>query len=204
MKSIKNNSPRDYISWTQLNLIETNPSMYYWHYIEGKDGFDNKYMRFGSRIAKGLELGYDEQRDPVIESILLFAPQYPKREFEIRVSLPNQNIPLFGKLDGWDTRTKTIGEYKTGKNYIQSTADKSGQLTFYALMVWIKYGCLPKKIFLHWLETAERQDGSILLTGKIKMFETKRTIKDITLFSKRISNAWNDICELGRIFKIKK
>ena len=68
--------PRGYISWSQLDLIEHNPKMYYRRYILGEEIPINKYMIFGKRFAKCLELGYDEQRDPIIESVAYFMPPY--------------------------------------------------------------------------------------------------------------------------------
>lgn len=196
---IKNTSPKGYISWSQLQLFEKDPNLYYQVYIEGLNQFRTKYLELGKRMAEDLERGFDEEHDPLFEMMIVFLPGYPEREYEIRGVF--DNIPLLGKLDGWNEKTMTIGEYKTGKKWTQSMADKTGQLTFYALLVWLKYGKLPKKIFLHWARTDEDMEGNLFLTGDIKTFSTERTMKDIILFSKRIKTAWKGVCELGKMLK---
>lgn len=113
-------------------------------------------------------------------------------------------IPLFGKLDGWNSRGRVIGEYKASKKWTQGMADKSGQLTFYALMTWLKYNKLPSKIFLHWAETTEDEMGELCLNGNYKTFETKRTLKDIILFSTRITKAWAGIIEMSEKHEMRK
>lgn len=190
-----NTSPRGYLSWSQMSMWEKDPNLYYQVYIENADQFRTKYLELGKRMATGLENGFDEQHDPLFESLIVFMPSYPKREFDIKAEF--EGIPLFGKLDGWDGKNLTIGEYKTGKKWTQAMVNQSGQLTFYAFLVWLKYKKLPKKIFLHWAKTQEDEMGNLSLTGDIRTFETERKLKDLILFSKRIKTAWEAICELG-------
>ena len=191
-----NTSPRGYLSWSQLSMWEKDPNLYYQVYIEGLDQFRTKYLELGKRMATGLENGFDEAHDPLFETLIVFMPNYPKREFDIKEKF--EGIPLFGKLDGWDGKTLTIGEYKTGKKWTQSMADQTGQLNFYAFLVWFKYKKLPNKIYLHWTKTQEDEEGKLTLTGDIRTFKTTRTMKDIILFSKRIKIAWAGVCELGK------
>jgi len=191
-----NTSPRGYLSWSQLNMWEKDPNLYYQVYIEGLDQFRTKYLELGKRMATGLENGFDEERDPLFEMLIVFLPSYPKREFDMKAEF--EGIPLVGKLDGWNEKTMTIGEYKTGKNWTQGMVNQSGQLTFYSFLVWLKYGKLPQHIFLHWARTDEDLEGNLKLTGEMKTFATERTMKDIILFSKRIKNAWLGICDLGK------
>jgi len=150
-------------------------------------------------MATTLENGFDEEHDPLFELMAVFMPAYPLREFDIAAEF--EGIPLVGKLDGFNERALVVGEYKSGKHWTQGMADKSGQLTFYALLVWLKYGKLPSDIFLHWARTDEDLEGNLKLTGEIKTFRTKRTMKDLILFSPRIKSAWAGICELGEFTK---
>ena len=96
-----------------------------------------------------------------------------------------------------------IGEFKSGRHYTQSMADDTGQLTMYALLVWLKYKKLPAKILLHWAKTDEDMEGNLFLTGDIKTFKTQRSLSDLILFSKRIRAAWAGICALGEFMKTK-
>lgn len=173
--------------------------MYYQVYIEGLDQFRTKYLELGKRMATCLENGYDEERDPLFENIAVFMPAYPLREFDLKADL--EGIPLVGKLDGFKEEALIIGEYKTGKKWTQSMVNSSGQLTFYALLVWLVYKKLPAKIYLHWARTEEDMEGKLFLTGDIKTFETQRSLKDLILFSKRIRSAWAGICEFGEFNK---
>lgn len=196
----KNGSPRGYLSWSQLSLWEKDPNMYYQVYVEGLDQFRTKYLELGKRMATALENGFDDEHDPLFEMLVVFMPGYPEREFEMNAVF--EGIPLKGKLDGWNEKTLTIGEYKTGKKWTQSMVDNCGQLTFYALLVWLKYGKLPNKIYLHWARTDEDMVGNLKLTGEIKTFEAKRTLRDIIMFAPRLKLAWASICELDKFVKI--
>lgn len=199
VRCYKNDSPRGYLSWSQLQLFEKDPNMYYQVYIEGLDQFRTKYLELGKRMATGLENGFDEEHDPLFEMMIVFMTGYKNREFEINAEF--EGIPLKGKLDGFNENKLEIGEYKTGKKWTQSMVDQSGQLTFYALLVWLKYGKLPNKIQLHWARTDEDMEGKLHLTGEIKTFNTTRSLKDLILFSKRIKTAWKGICEIGKFNK---
>lgn len=194
--SVKNSSPRGYLSWSQMQLFEKDPNLYYQVYCEGLDQFRSKYLELGKKMATTLENGHSDDGDPMLELMAVYMPSYPEREFDIKETF--EGIPLVGKLDGWNKATMTIGEYKSGKNWTQSMADQHGQLTFYALLVWLKYKKLPEKIYLHWARTDEDMEGNLVLTGEIKTFQTERSLKDIIIFSKRIKSAWAGICELGK------
>src|SRR5574343_855975 len=198
-QNCSNTSPRGYLSWSQLNRWEKDPNMYYQVYFEGLDQFRTKYLELGKRMATTLENGFDCERDPLFEMLAAFMPAYPRREFDVKANF--EGIPLVGKLDGFNEKTLKVGEYKTGKNWTQSMVDQTGQLTFYALLVWLKYKKLPKEIFLHWARTDEDMEGNLKLTCDIKTFKTSRSLKDLILFSKRIKLAWEGICELGKMQK---
>lgn len=182
-----------------MNLWEKDPNLYYQVYWEGIDQFRSKYLELGKRMATCLENGFDADHDPLFEMMTVFMPAYPAREFDLKAVF--EGIPLVGKLDGFNEKTLTIGEYKSGKNWTQSMADETGQLTFYALLVWLKYKKLPKEIALHWAKTDEDMEGNLKLTGDIRTFKTQRSLKDLILFSKRIKAAWIGICDIGKFTK---
>jgi hypothetical protein len=188
-----------YLSWSKMNLWEKDPNLFYQVYVEGIDMFRTKQLELGKKMATALENGSDPDHDPLMEMMLIFMPDYPLKEFDIKAVF--EEIPIVGKLDGFNEATLTVGEYKSGKNWTQAMVDQHGQLTFYALLVWLKYKKLPKDIFLHWAKTQEDEKGLLTLTGDIRTFKTNRTMKDIILFSKRIKSAWEGICELGKFTK---
>jgi len=193
-------SPKGYLSWSQLNMFERDVWLYKRVYIDGEEQFESDALKIGKALAERLENGI-ECTDKLIEYLAIFMPKYQKREFEIKGEF--DGIPVLGKLDGFNEKTLEIGEYKTGKNWNQALVDKSGQLTFYAMLVWLKYGKLPSKIKLHWAQTEVDDDGELRITGSIKTFETKRTLSDILLLGGRIKKAWEEILNLTEKYSTK-
>jgi len=183
---------RDYLSWSQLNIWEKNPNLYYEIYVLGLEAPYTKWMKKGKDLAEYLKNGGEADND--VKSIAKLIPTYPEKEFEIKAKL-NKNINLLGYLDSFDPKELKIYEYKTGKKYTQKMADKLGQLDFYALLVYLKYKKLPKSIKLIWIET-ETNDDVVKFTGKIKTFEVKKTMKDIIKIVSRIHKAVKGIQEM--------
>lgn len=180
-----------------MNLFERSRDAYENVYLKGLNGFENEAMRVGRNLATRLET--DEQTgESMMEHLAIFLPSYPKREFEISADF--EEIPLLGKLDGFNPRNRKIGEYKTGKKWTQAMADRSGQLTFYAILVWLKYGKLPPEIDLHWIKT-EVVNNRIVLTNEVKTFHTQRTLADIILFRGRMKRVWEGIISLSKQYE---
>lgn len=175
---------RDYFSWSQLNAWEKNPNIYYEMYVMGMEAPFTKWMKKGKDLAEYLEKGTGDDED--IKQVADFIPRYKHSEFEIKVKL--EDINLLGYFDSFDDETLDLYEYKTGKKYTQAMANKLGQIDFYALMVWLKYKKLPRSIKLIWIET-ETIDDEVKFTGKIKVFEVKKTMKDIIKIIGRIHKA---------------
>ena len=194
MKKLKkqpSKTPRDYLSWSQLSLWERSPELYRRVYLEGIKQPENQYLKMGKAVAERLETGI-ETDDELIEHLALFMPKYPKTEFEIKVDW--EGVPLLGRLDGWNLHNRIIGEMKTSKNdWTQTMVDKSDQLTFYSLLIWLKYGKLPLEIRLHWAKTEIDENGKLQINGDITTFKTIRTLSDIILLRGRIKVCWEGI-----------
>ena len=182
---------KDYFSWSQLNLWEKDPNIYYEIYVLGLEVPFTKWMKKGKDLAEYLEKGGDVDDD--IKCVADFIPQYKEKEYEIKVEM--EGIKLLGYLDSFDPKELNIYEYKTGKKYTQGMANKLGQLDFYALLVYLKYKKLPKSIKLIWIET-ETNDDVVKFTGKIKTFEVKKTKQDIIKIASRIHKAVKGIKEM--------
>ena len=185
-------TPRGYISWSQMNLVERSPSLYVERYLGEGYEYTNKYMKLGKRLAERMENRLPTE-DKLLEHLVLFLPKGKYREYEMEVDF--EGIPLKGKLDQFTPRPLEIRETKTGKRWTQSIAEKHGQLKFYATMVYVKYKKMPK-IFLDWIPTRESEDGTLEMTGQIKTFEVKLILSDIILFRARIKKAWETIKRL--------
>jgi hypothetical protein len=204
--------PHGYLSYSALILWEQDKNKYYQRYFENLPSFKNKYIRVGKKLTTYLESGdyLDDEYDPLIELVGISFPDYPRHDFEIKAKL--EGIPLMGKLDAFNRNFLEIGEYKSGKKWTQRMADKSDQLTFYALLVWLKYKKLPNKISLHWAKTIEDEaekmvemtdsEMTLTLTGDTKTFITKRDLHDIIPLVKRIKKAVSEIADLTRFNEI--
>jgi len=189
------NTPRPYLSYSQMILWERDKEQYRRRYFDGIQQPTNQYLETGKKLADRLETGI-ESGDEFIEYLALFMPKYPATEFEIQAEW--DGISILGRLDGFSNKGKIIGEYKTGKCWNQNMVDKSDQLTFYSALVWLKYGRLPSKIFLHWAKTEIDEFGILRINGEIRTFETTRTLSDIILLRGRIVKCWTGIKEMSK------
>ena len=194
MSKIKiNKTPRPYLSWSQLSLLEKSEYEYVKCYIYGEGTPVNPLLCLGKELAEALE--FDLENIPEdIEIARILIPKFEKKEFKLEGRV--DDIPIVGILDGFDEKDLVIHEIKTGTyNYQQKDADKHGQLTFYSLLVYLNYGKLPNKIYLYHIPS-RFEDGNFKLKSEIRIFETKRTMKDILDITKRIKRAWKRIQEL--------
>lgn len=154
-------------------------------------------MQLGKVVAEMLEKG-EENADKNLEFYRLFLPQYPFKEFDVKANLGD--IIIYGKLDGWDPKKSEIGEYKTGAKWTQKMADDTGQLSFYALLLYLKYKIKPEdlRMRLFWMPTIIDPYEGLKLTGDLKVFETRRTMTDLIDIMGRARRAWQGIISLCR------
>ena len=193
-KDIK--TPRAYLSWSQMNLFERSPIDYTAVYLYGENN-TNPRMELGKIVAEMLEKG-EENADKNLEFYRLFLPQYPFKEFDVKANLGD--IIIYGKLDGWDPKKNEVGEYKTGSKWTQKMADETGQLSFYALLLYLKYKIKPEELRmrLFWMPTIIDPYEGLKLTGDLKIFETRRTMTDLIDIMGRARRAWQGIISLCR------
>ena len=138
-------------------------------------------MDFGSQI----ELKFQE--DPT------FLPKIPRGEVLQHELIGIYNgIRLIGKPDILSFKNdKFLADLKTGRSpWSQSKADTTGQLTFYAFLLWINYKVKPEdfKMAIYWLPTMEDKDFKVQMVkdAKVEVFKTKRTMRDVLLFVKKM------------------
>ncbi len=185
-------TPRGYLSWSQFNLFRSSKMRYVSAYVYGEK-YENEGMYKGKQFADMLEKD-DVSDDPLTEQIRMMLPRFKKREYEIRTEL--SGIPLFGKFDGFDEKTLSLDEVKTGKNgWDQNRVNKCEQITFYSLMIFQKFKKLPPKIRLHYIPT-EKINGVLRFTGEVKSFETKRSLEDVLGLVVPIKKTWEGIKEI--------
>lgn len=185
--------PKGYLSWSQLSLFERSPKEYKRIYILGEEQRTSRAMEYGSKLADVLENG-DDGEDVLISSLYSLLPKY--KTMEKKIEAETGGIKILGKLDTYCPKTHNFREYKTGKiPWTQRKVDNHGQITFYAMLIFLAYKKIPKDIELIWAET-EYIDGEIQATGRIKTFKTKRTLIDIMKFMARVGKVAKQINEI--------
>lgn len=172
--------PRKHLSWSAIDLWQKDPREYQRVYFLGEERFTNAAMQYGSKFAHAMETG--EATDPVIATAALLVPRYDVSEYKLSAELKTEEgkIPLLGFLDtSHSDPADGFREYKTGSQpWTQRRVDNHGQLTLYALMVYLKHHRQVQRMHLDWLPT-EKTDGRIVLTGEIRSFSTERSMTDI-------------------------
>lgn len=170
------------LSWSAISSFEYNPEQWYQNYVIGNKEEPNAMMRFGK------EMGERFAAEPH------FLPQLPRGElYEYELRAVFGKIPLIGFIDCYTPHT--LGdEYKTGiKPWTQKRADEHGQLDMYALLLWLQEKVRPEEVKwrLSWLPTKETGDFRITFANphdpEVITFETKRTMKHVLAFGKRIN-----------------
>lgn len=179
MKKLLNQ--RGYLSWTQIDMWHRSPQRYIEKYIKGGGReITNSGMEYGKVTSTALETG-DYGDDELLKAVGSILPRYDSPEHELKVEMDTNHgkVTLLGKLDSFDTKTKSFREYKTGRvKWTQEKANKHKQLHHYASLIWMLYGKMPPEIHLDWIET-EEVDGEVRFTGKILSFPVKLRLGDV-------------------------
>lgn len=185
-------SPRlDYLSYSKKKLFERSEELFSQVYFKGIELDSTERMMFGKDLADALEDGARTSENEMIAHALLYLPKYPRHEYKVRVKF--DGISFLSAYDGYDSKQKGIGEYKTGRSsWTQSRVDRDEQLTFYAMTHYFKWKKLPKWIRLHWLNTA---------TGEIKTFEANRSVVQILRYFNECKATWKSIQKLIKEYK---
>ena len=187
--------PKEYLSWSQMNLWETSPQKYIDTYIYGKEFFETKEMRFGKWVAAKIETG--QRVDPKVDHLLQML--YKRRYKENEIVVDFEGIQLKAGFDSIDKYG--FDEYKTGKVLWDATrANKHGQLDFYALCFKLEMGYLPD-IALHWLPTVGEGKERIDLVGEIHTFIVEKNEEQLFAFGERIKKVVDEISHYKKFEK---
>lgn len=191
-------TPRPYLSFSQMTLFEMSPKRYADQYIHKKPQFVSINMRYGSLMAEGLETG-DATGDPVLDLMMARIPKFELMDVAFEVDLPDgkNKIPILAKPDTAAADYSAFKEYKTSvRTWTQRMADKSNQVTFYAMAMWLKTGKIPADIELVNVPVEYAPDGSLRPTGDLVRLPTVRTTIDVIKMAARARKAWEGIKKL--------
>jgi hypothetical protein len=149
--------------------------------------------------------------DKVIEDpkgIIVECFNYETREPE-KYKVPfmkvgKMKIPLLAKPDTMKPNMTAFKEYKTGQaRWTQHKADNWGQITFYALAIYLIKGKIPSDIELVHVQTEKQANvqldkniGGIGATGDMFRYPTSRNMMDVMRMMVRIKTCWTQIIKI--------
>lgn len=173
------------LSWSSINSYLRSPKDWYSQYIEGVKFHATKKMLFGNVI--GQKLSSDPTFLPEVKRYNIF-----EKELTALIELEDKKIKLIGYLDSMDMDTKAFYEYKTSSSttrWTQETAENTGQILFYMLLLWINYGIIPEDISCHlfYIPVRQKENFDMELSGEeVQCFEVKHTSEEVVKFGKYI------------------
>lgn len=198
--------PRGYISWSAMQTFKRDREQFIRHYIYGEPHeFTNPSMDFGAEFANTL-VRRKKHDDPVMDIILRSIPKLPCAEYEIKAQVPSKygKFTALGKLDQFAPNSCDFDEFKTGmRKWTQNTAQNHGQMKFYAMLVYLKFGIVASKKSLIWIETAYDDDPytgervqRMRLTGRFRRFEVNYSLIDLYDFMNEVGETAKEISDL--------
>ena len=182
--------PRPYLSYSQYNLFIKDPREYARVYIHGEEQ-TNAAMQLGKYVDDMIN-NDTKQEDPILEHLRIFRPVYQFRQYKLKGEI--NGVPIYGIFDGFDEVPIRLGEIKTGRCWTQEMADETEQLTFYALLIYLKFKIRPEElpITLTWMPT-DWNGGDPIMTGEIFNFETHRNTRQILILGSMLMRVWKEI-----------
>jgi len=166
--------PRNYLSYSQIDLWRKSPKQYrkqYYSCEESSFKLSTPAINFGKETAEKLE-----NRCPTLSHI----KKYSNPEYKILVDIGG--YPFLSYLDDFCDKEKKFLEYKTGKiPWSESKVKKHKQLDIYSLAIWKKHGEVCDTCELHHLVTTDKlrtRSTPIRLTGEVVVYERVITQED--------------------------
>lgn len=186
------------LNYSQLVTFERSPEEYLKTYVYGAKKRISRNIALGAAMARGLE---DEEAtgDPLLDLIMARLPKFELMDVPLEADLEDkrETIHLIAKPDSAKRDYTAFLEYKTStRRWTKRMVDESGQITFYATVMWLATYQIPQDIELMNAGTKYLEDGSLTVTGEIYRFPTTRTLADIIKMTKRMRDAWFGIKEL--------
>jgi len=189
---------RDYISWSQYYLWNTSKKQFYKKYGLNEKSLSNKQFQKGKEFSHYKETGeiLPTVKNPDMLMIVSEAvDELEIMEHKLEVMIDKYNLLAY--IDSGMDDCSEFFEYKTGKiPWTQDRVNVYEQLDFYALCYYIKSNqeVIPA-CKLYWIETEEEDDGSLVFTGNVEVFERVFTKEEIVLMMSKIISTVKEIDE---------
>ena len=180
------NLPLPYISHSQFWLFNHDPEKYYQQYYVSRLDQATKPMIFGKIFQEAwCDRGYNYPKKlrkagftPDYVRIIKTAFDHPKMirfpkiqtEKQYRAIGMGLKHPILGIFDGFKLKDRWLLENKTGKAlWTQERTDDATQITWYALICYLEFGFMPKRLTLQSISSRN---------GQVVVHETKRDKED--------------------------
>lgn len=204
-------TPRAYLSWNSVNMLgnfsEKDIEKWKNYYLYDEKFGMNRGMAFGKKMADGLE-NDEDTGDVILDMVMTKIPKFEIMDKEFTVEMKTgrrlssgelETIKILCKPDTMKADMSAFKEYKTAqKRWTKKQVDENGQVTWYAMGMFIKTGKIPGDIELVEVPTKSGIDGKIEATGEIYRHHTVRSMGQILQMMVRAKKAWsiiNKICE---------
>jgi len=213
-------TPKQYLSYSQMVAFEKSPENYADIYLRGIRTITNQSMRFGSKMAEGLE-DNEATGDPVLDAMMSRIPKFelmdkviessdgeivdyfdPRTGKTLKVRIPvlrsgGIRIPILARPDSAKADYLAFKEYKTGMHrWTQKAVDESSQITFYGTAAYLATGKVTKDIELVHVWTEKTEYGEIAASGSIDIIKTQRNLAQILGMMVRMKKVWKGIKKL--------
>lgn len=182
--------PREYLSYSAMSMWIKNKKGFEENYFKGnRKDLNTPAINFGKKIADQLEAG---------EDIGIPLTVYDSRDVAMFTTFGG--VRFIYKCDGFDPKTKSFVEYKTGTfAWTQSMVNNAMQLKFYTACIYNEFGVLPKRVQLQWMPT-EFTKGKygrtvVKLKGHVETFEFKPDLLDTLKFSAQMVKTAKEIAQ---------
>lgn len=199
------------LSWSAISAFQWNKQQWYDKYVLGILSEKTPELEFGSLI---------DQRVQDEPDFLPNLVRYPIMQHKMQAEL--NGIKLLGIADTYRAEIPydyhafetglysmeemeavvckpALRDYKTGrKAWDQKRANETGQLTMYALLLWLTEKIRPEEVdfYIDWMPTHYvDKEIQFIKEGDIRTFHTKRTMHDILEFGQKIQDTYREMIE---------
>ncbi len=192
-------TPRAYLSWSSMDLLERNEQKWIEQYIYGQKNRINRGMAFGKEMSESLEKG-EASGDIMLDLVIERMPKFEIRDIPFTADLKNGKkiIQIHCRPDTMKKDMSAFKEYKTGQaEWTQRKVDENGQITFYATGMYLTTGKIPSDIELVHVQTEKEEPenpySKLRVTGDIKRYKTSRNMSQVLNMMVRMKKAWAKI-----------
>lgn len=193
-------TPRGYLSWSSMHLLEASEERWIKHYFEGIKMGGNSGMDFGSVVASDLEHG-ELTGDDLTDLALAKVPSYDIADQERHTAIKDgkELIQLVYRPDSLKADLSAFREYKVAQksaSWSQRKVNEWGQLPFYATCIFLETNKIPM-CHLDEIEGEKDAQGIVSATGKVNTYQRVITMTDILNMMVRMKRAWRKIVEIS-------